>query len=75
MTGLEKDKAICCRYGNIMKEELWCWSETIRESDGVTKKQKRYLIDTQACIIHWKMTNVHVHKTKYAIRKKGKRCK
>lgn len=33
-----------------------------------------YHKETQAWMIHWKMTNIHVQRTKYATRKKGNRC-
>lgn len=41
---------------------------------GEDKSRKGYghCIETEAWIIHWKMTNIDVHKIKYATRKKGK---
>jgi hypothetical protein len=32
-------------------------------------------METQACMTHWKMTNIAVHSTKYAIRNIGNRWK
>lgn len=75
MTSPEKDMATCCsKRFHTVKSYMSCLSGFIRVTIS-GRNGKLYLIDTQAWMIHWKRTNIHVHKTKYAIRKKGNRWK